>query len=250
MNLPDADHDAAPVARGVFATTHWSVVLAAGKGDAPDSEQALALLCRHYWYPLYAFVRQQGQDVHAAQDLTQEFFARLLARNWLAAADPDRGRFRTFLLTALKRFLANEWDRARAQKRGGGVQPLPLDFDAGEQRLVREPATAEAPDAIFVKRWALELLHRTLERLRAEYAGRGKGELFARLEDTLTGHRTDDTYGGIAHQLGLSEAAVKMQAMRLRRRFSELLREEIAHTVATPEDVEEELRFLSDALRR
>lgn len=231
-----------------FLTTHWSVVLSARAQHSSQSAAALEVLCRTYWHPLYAYVRRQGHSPADAQDLTQEFFARLLARNTVARADPARGRFRSFLLASLKHFLANEWDRVRAQKRGGSARFLTLDFDTAETRCVQPVAPGDTPDRAFDRQWALALLDVVLGRVRKEYADSGRDELFLGLKDTLTGGRSEIPYRELAARLGLSEGAVKVAAHRLRRRYRELLREEIASTVAGPEEVEEELKHLFAAL--
>jgi RNA polymerase sigma factor (sigma-70 family) len=228
----------------VFVTTHWSVVLAAGASDTTNARQALAKLCQAYWYPLYAFIRRRGFSPHDAEDLTQEFFARLLEHGWVAHADREKGRFRTFLLSALNHFLANEWDKARAQKRGGGATLLPLEFGPAETRYCREPADNTTPEQQFERRWAATLLDTVVERLRQECDEGGKQGLFAALHPCLVGERTAQPYDELAKKLGLSESAVKSAVHRLRQRYRELLREEIAQTVAGPDEVETELRHL------
>jgi RNA polymerase sigma factor (sigma-70 family) len=233
-------------AGAAFATTHWSVVLAAGKITGGD--EALAKLCQSYWYPLYAYVRRQGHEAPDAQDLTQEFFARLLAKNYLADVQRERGRFRSFLLASLKHFLANEWDKARAQKRGGGQEAVPIDTQSAETRYGVDPAHDATPDRDFDRRWAMALLDQVLANLRAEFVADGKQKLFEALKVTLTGDRSSVPYGEIATQLGMSEGAVKVAVHRLRQRYREQLRAEIAHTVAASQDVEEELRHLFAAL--
>jgi RNA polymerase sigma-70 factor (ECF subfamily) len=231
-----------------FATTRWSVVLAAGGGASPESEQALASLCEAYWYPLYAFVRRLGHQPDDAQDLTQAFFARVLEKGYLRAADPGRGRFRCFLLAALKHFLANERERARAHKRGGGRAVLPLDFQAGEQRYRLEPAHERTAGRLYERRWALTLLGQVLARLREEFARAGKAPLFDRLKAYLTGENASASYREVGAELGMSEGAVKVAVHRLRGRYRELLLGEIAQTVAAPEEVEEELLHLFEAI--
>jgi RNA polymerase sigma-70 factor (ECF subfamily) len=234
--------------RPVFVTTHWSVVLTAGRNDTTRARAALEQLCRNYWHPLYAYVRRSGHSPEEAQDLTQEFFARLLAQNTVARADPARGRFRSFLLGSLKHFLAHEWEKARAQKRGGGAQLIPLDFDTAESRWVQPVAPGDTPDRAFDRQWALALLDVVLGRVRKEYTDSGRDELFVGLKDTLTGGRSEIPYSELAARLGLSEGAVKVAAHRLRQRYRDLLRVEIASTVAGPEEVEEELKHLFAAL--
>lgn len=232
----------------MFVTTHWSVVLSARRKDSPQSAAALETLCRTYWYPLYAYVRRQGQPPPDAQDLTQEFFARLLQKDYLKAAAREKGRFRTFLIVALKRFLANEWDRARAQKRGGGQPLLSLDTELAEQRYRIEPVEGATADRVFERRWALTLLDRTMTRLREEFATGGKVAEFERLKACLTAERGEISYAKIAATLGVSEGAARVAVHRLRKRFREVFREEIAHTVSRPEDIEEEVRYLMSVL--
>lgn len=238
--------DVAP--RAAFVTTHWSVVLAAGRNETTQSRGALEQLCRVYWYPLYAHVRRRGRSPEDAQDLTQEFFARLLERQWLARADRACGRFRTFLLVALERFLANEWDRARAQKRGGGVPTLPLQWDTAETRYGREPADPRTPEQAFERRWAIALLDEVLRRLEAEQQAEGKADQFAALKPCLAGESASLSYAQIADATGLSEGAVKVAVHRLRHRYRELLRAEIAQTVGLAEDVDAEMRHLFQVL--
>lgn len=237
-----------PGASPAFVTTHWSVVLTAGRSDTTRARDALARLCQAYWHPLYAYVRRLGNSPPDAQDLTQEFFARLLAKNYLAAADESRGRFRSFLLTALKHFLANEWDKARAQKRGGGQVPIPIDFNTAETSCGFEPADTTTAEKIYERRWALTLLEQVLRRLREEYVHAGREKLFEQLKPTLTEASRTVRYAEIATRLGMSEGAVKVAVHRLRQRYREVLRAEIADTVASPAEVEDELRNLFAAL--
>jgi len=234
----------------IFATTHWSVVVQAGRPDSPEAARALAELCGVYWYPLYAYVRRQGFDVPAAQDLTQDFFAKLLEKNYVGIADRKRGKFRWFLLTAFKCFLANEWDRARAQKRGGGARALSFDEMTAEERYRHEPADVLTADQIYDRRWALDLLDRARRRLREEYEVAGKAERLTHLEPFLSGETSPNHYAQAALQLGLSEAAVRQEAHRFKKRFGQLLREEVARTVAQPDEVAEELRYLIDVVCR
>lgn len=228
----------------VFVTTHWSVVLTAGRTDTTSARDALAKLCQSYWYPLYAYVRRRGYSPEDAEDLTQEFFARFLEQNWVERADREKGRFRTFLLSAMSYFLSNEWDKARAQKRGGGVPLLPLEFDVAETRYSREPVDNVTPEQHFERRWVLALLEQVLNRLRTEYEQDGKAELFAALNPCLVGDGTSQPYAALAAKLGMSEGAVKSAVHRLRQRYRQLLREEIANTVAGPAEVDGELRHL------
>jgi RNA polymerase sigma factor (sigma-70 family) len=231
-----------------FATTRWSLVLAAGQRGSPQSSDALATLCVNYWYPLYAYVRRLGHDADEAQDFTQAYFARLLEKNDLAAADPGRGRFRAFLLTSLKHFLANEWDRARAEKRGGGRSVLSIDFGTAEERYRAEPSHDLTPEKIFERRWALVLLENVLARLHNESAQAGKADSFDRLKGFLTGEQAAVTYGKLAVELNTSEGAVKVAIHRLRRRYRELLRAEIEETVADSDEIDQEIRDLFSAL--
>lgn len=230
-----------------FATTRWSVVLTAGR-ETPGGRESLARLCQSYWFPLYAYVRRRGYSPEDAQDLTQAFFARLMEKNWIEAADRTKGRFRSFLLTAMKHFLADEWDRERAQKRGGG-QILPLEFATAETQYSREPADTDTPERIFERRWALTLLERTLAALREQYAAAGKLPLFEALKPFLTGDADPPRLRTIAGELGMTEGAVKVAIHRLRQKYRELLRGEIAQTVAGQGDVDGELAELQTALR-
>ena len=246
MNTTRTDAPRLPEAR--FLTTHWTAVLAAGRNDTTRARMALAQLCETYWYPLYVYVRRRGHSLHDAQDLTQEFFARLLEHNWLARADHAKGRFRTFLLTAMERFLANEWDKVRAQKRGGGQQFVPVQFEAAETRYGVEPADDRTPEQAFERRWALTLLDSVLQQLEAEFCAQGKTELFAALQPCLVGDRERLPYQELARQSGLSEGALRVAVHRLRGRYRELLRAEIANTVASAEEVEAEMRHLFNVL--
>jgi len=231
-----------------FVTTHWSVVLNARQKDSLNSEMALDALCRAYWYPLYAFVRRQGHSPADAQDLTQEFFARLLAKEWLSSADREKGRFRTFLMVALKRYLANEWDRAHREKRGGHAPHCPLDTELAEARFESEPAPGLTADRLYERRWALTLLESTMNRLREEFGQANKTAEFERLKVFLTADKSAIAYADVARDLGTSEGTARVAVYRMRRRFREVFREEVAHTVATAEDVDEELRYLMSAL--
>ena len=220
------------------------MVLSARDNDSPKSNEALETLCRTYWYPLYAFVRRHGQCPHDAQDLTQEFFARLLQKEYLKSAAQEKGRFRTFLLVALKRFLANEWDRQHAQKRGGGTATVSIDQELAESRFAAAPAHQLQPDLLFDRQWALTLLERTMTRLHNEYVSTGRAKLFELLRGCLVKDESALPYAEIAVRLNLTEAAVKMAVQRLRARYREILRAEIADTVVSPEEVEEEIRHL------
>jgi RNA polymerase sigma-70 factor (ECF subfamily) len=232
-----------------FAPTRWSVVLVAGHRSSPDSRRALALLCEAYWYPLYAYVRRRVSDADHAHDLTQAFFAELLAKNYVGSAKAQRGRFRAFLLTSLKHFLSKEWDKAKAQKRGGGKAPIPLDFESADSQYRIEPECALTAEQIYDREWALALLARILQRLEKESDDAGKAEQFRELKSFLIGEQTGATCSEIAGMLGTTEAAVKMAIHRMRRRYRELLREEIAETVSGPEEVEDEIRNLFATLQ-
>ena len=231
-----------------FPKTHWSEVLSASEPGSIRGAEALEELCRTYWYPLYAFVRRRGKSAADAQDLTQEFFARLLARHWLERADQARGRFRTFLLSALEHFLANEWDKERALKRGGAHQFVPLDLADAETRYSSEPARPLTPEQMFEHRWALILLDTVLEKLGEEYRAEGKADLFIALRPALVGHPSALSYPQLARALDLSEAGVRVAVHRLRQRYRNLLRAEIANTVASAEEVEAEMRHLFNVL--
>lgn len=237
-----------PHGRREFATTRWSLVLAARRRSTPDSRQALAELCTAYWNPLYAYIRRRGFQIAEAQDLTQEFFARLLEKQTLAGVAREKGRFRAFLLASLKNFLANSRRDERALKRrpAGGV--LSLDFAAAEERYRLEPLDMLSPEKLYERRWALALLEQTLEKLRGEYETSGKTGLFERLKPYLSAGREKTSYAGAAAELEMSEGAVKVAVHRLRRRYRELLRREVAQTVSDPDDLEEELQSLFKAL--
>jgi len=231
-----------------FALTRWSVVLAAGRSKSVEAQGALEQLCGTYWPPIYAFVRRQGYSPHDAQDLTQEFFTRLLQKNYLGAVDPAKGRFRSFLLAALKHFLANEWDKVKTLKRGGDQIVVSIHPHSAETSYAFEPVDHLTPEKLFDRRWALTLLQHVMERLRSEYAEAGKTAAFEQLKTTLTGERRSVPYAEIAAALETTEGAVKVAVHRLRQRYRELLRAEIAETVSRPEDIEEELRSLFAAL--
>jgi RNA polymerase sigma factor (sigma-70 family) len=236
-----------PASDAWFVTTHWSVVLSAREPASPQTSAALETLCRTYWYPLYAFLRRQGRPPHDAQDLTQGFFARLLQKDYLRAAAREKGKFRTFLLVALKRFLANEWDREHAQKRGGFALVIPIDQEFAESRLAADPSPNVQPDMLYDRQWAMTLLERTMAQLQEEYVASGRAKLFEYLQSCLGRDESALPYADIAARLNLTEPAVKMAVHRLRARYREILRAEIAHTVSSPEEVEEEVRHLFSA---
>ena len=231
-----------------FATTRWSIVLAAGQAVSKESQCALEALCKTYWLSVYAYVRRVVARVEDAQDLTQGFFAHLLEKDALAKADPERGRFRAFLLTALKNFLANERHKAQAEKRGGGKAALSLDFDAGESRCQIEPSHELTPERLFERRWVLTLLDLVLEQLRIELAHAGKEPHFEKLKAALTGEMSNTDYEQAAEALGLSAAAAKQAGYRLRKRYRELFRLEVARTVAVDSEVDDEIGRLLETL--
>jgi len=231
-------------ANRIFATTHWSVVLAAKEGDSQSVQEALERLCRTYWYPLYAYVRRRGYSPEDAQDLTQSYFASLLEKKYLDRADRERGRFRTFLLSSLENFLNNEWDRASAQKRGGGQRNISWDEQDAEGRYRTEPADELTPERIFEKRWAATLLGLVLKKMREEFIVSGKAELFEAIKPHLWSEGPATSYSQLSIRLNMTVVAVKVTVHRLRHRYRDLLRAEIAHTVATPAEVDDEIRHL------
>jgi RNA polymerase sigma-70 factor (ECF subfamily) len=220
------------------------MVLAAQDSAAPEARLALERLCQTYWYPLYAFVRREGYSSHDAQDLTQEFFARLLEKQYLAQVNPGKGKFRSFLLAALRHFLSDQRDRAQARKRGGQAVFISLDQDQAEERYQQEPREESTPEKIFERRWALAVLEQAQARLREEYQRTGKSEWHAQLKDYLTEELAAAACERLARHLQLSESAVRSALHRLRQRYAEVVREEIAHTVASPAEVDDELRYL------
>ena len=235
---------------GGFATTRWSLVLAAGRDLTAGSRAAMSELCELYWRPVYAFARRQGHDVDLAEDLTQAFFARLLEKHVVQAADPQRGRFRSFLLASFKHFVANERDRAHAQKRGSGQVIVGLDFESAEARYSAEPADALTPEAVFERQWAISVLDRVLGTLRDECAKAGKSAIFDQVRDLLGGDRSAGGYAAIADSLGTTEGAVKVHVHRLRRRYRDLLRAEIAATVSNESDIDDEIAYLMTTVSR
>jgi RNA polymerase sigma factor (sigma-70 family) len=231
-----------------FATTRWSIVLAAGQSEKEASRAALETLCRAYWFPIYAYVRRRVAQPDDAQELTQSFFTALLERNALAAADPDRGRFRAFLLASCKNFLASHWEHQNAQKRGGGRKLLALDFVEGEERIQLEPADRFTPERWFERQWALTLLDRVLGLLRDEFQRDGRAWQFELLKGFLSGQEPPLSHAQLGAELGVSEGAARVIVHRLRRRYRELLRAEIAQTVSGEEEVDDEIRRLFAAL--
>ncbi len=238
-NLPGA---------GRFATTHWSVVMAAGRPKSASYRQALETLCQTYWFPLYAYLRRHGYDSHQAEDYTQAFFAGMRPGGGLRLADPKRGKFRSFLLVSLKHFLSNERARARAKKRGGGRKVLSLDFQNAESQYALEPRDELSPEKLFERSWALTVLARTMARLQAEAISANKQKLFDRLKVYLTAEKSSVPYRDAAAELDMAESALRVAVHRLRKRYREMLRDEIAQTVTSDDQIDEEIRDLFAAL--
>jgi DNA-directed RNA polymerase specialized sigma24 family protein len=226
------------------------MVLLAGANDAGGGERALAKLCEIYWYPLYTYVRRRGYGHEESQDLTQGFFAQFLKKNSLLQANPARGRFRTFLLSSIENFLTNEWDRSMAQKRGRGQKPISWDEQDAEGRYLNEPVESMTPERIFEKRWAATLLELVLKRMRAEFLLSGRAELFEALKAHLWSEEPAMSYTHLAAQLNMTTVAIKVTVHRLRNRYRDLLRQEISHTVASPEEVNDEIRHLIQTMSR
>jgi RNA polymerase sigma factor (sigma-70 family) len=243
----DRNHQQQP-SRTWFATTRWSVVLTAGDKADAGSAGALQTLCQSYWYPLYAYVRQKGYGSQDAEDLTQSFFMHLLDKDRLGRLTRDKGKFRSFLLTALNHFLVDHWKRASAQKRGGGQSILRLDMQEAETRYRQEPVDTTTPERLFEQNWAVTLLNTVFEQLQQEQQAQGKGEQFEQLKFCLTGRRSAVPYAELAEKMKVSEGALKVLVHRLRLRYRELLRQEVAHTVSGPDEVEEELQYLRQIL--
>jgi len=231
-----------------FRTTHWSAVVAAGGESSPEAMRALSELCRTYWYPLYAYIRRKGHDVADAQDLTQEFFARFLEKNYFGQADRRKGKFRSFLLASLEHFLAKEWNRSHRLKRGGGQTIISWDHCNPEERYRLEPADDATPERIFERRWALAVLEQAMATLEAEYAAAGKKQLFEQLRPFISGQDDPAAYADLAVSLQMSEGAVRVAVHRLRQRYAESVRLEMERLVQKPEDIEAELRHLFAAL--
>ncbi len=232
----------------VFPSTRWSLVLAVSRKDVPESAAALEALCRAYWYPLYAYVRRCGQPPHDAQDLTQEFFHRLLEKRWLDSADRAKGKLRSFLIVALKNFMAHEWRRASAQRRGGGQSPVPFDTEFAESRLAADPSAGLAADETYDREWALTLLDLTVNRLRGEFLAAGKSGDFEALKGCLMAGRGMVDYATVANRLGVNAGAARVAVHRLRKRFRDVYREEISQTLADSTELDGELRHLAAAL--
>lgn len=229
--------------------TRWSIVLNARAGDE-QSERALAEICEAYWFPLYVFVRRSGQPAEDAEDLTQSFFAKLIEKDYLEKADKERGRLRSFLLASLKNFMADEWDKSQAQKRGGGKQLVSIDQAEAEERYALEPKDDASPDRQFEKRWALTLLENIVDELRQEFAASGKEETFNALQPFLAWNSADESYADVSGRIGVSENAARVTVFRMRKRFGELMRLSIAETVSTEEEVDEEMKFLMGVIAR
>jgi RNA polymerase sigma-70 factor (ECF subfamily) len=249
MPEPDQKDGVEHASAAVFATTHWSVVLAAGQSGSEAQAAALEQLCRAYWYPLYAYIRRRGHGPDDAQDLTQEFFLRLIEKNWLSRVTPEGARFRSYMLTMVKGFLANAHDRAQAAKRGGGQIIVPLDPEQAEARFTSEPATTETPETVFERRWALAVLDEALARLRAETKAADKARQFEQLQPFLSREPDEGEYATLAGQLGLTTGAIGVAVHRLRQRYRETLRATVADTLSDPGQVDEELRHIFAALR-
>lgn len=235
--------------KGWFTTTHWSVVLTAGDSQSPQAGAALDRLCRSYWYPLYAYVRRRGHDAETAKELTQEFFALLLGKHLLAGVDPTKGKFRSWLLGVMNHFLAHEWAKVRAQKRGGGQPAFSLDDAVADERYRLDPADESTPEKIFDRRWAFTVLDQAATRLREEYEAAGKGALYPTLKGFVSAESQPVSYEEAARHLGLSPGAVKSAIHRLRQRYQELIRDEIAQTVTSAAEVDEEIRYLLAVIR-
>ena len=246
------EHDSLePEAARQFEDTHWSVVIAAAGGPAASgATAALATLCRHYWYPLYGFVRRRGYGHHDAEDLTQAFFTTLLEKNYLADANQERGKFRTFLLAAMKHYLANDWNRHKTKKRGGAFQFVPFDEDSAERYEIESSGHEMTPEEHYERRWAMTVLEQGMQRLRNSYKGNDQQALFEALKPSLIQGDGEASLAEIADSLGMNPGALKVAAHRLRRRFRKAIREEIENTVASPDDVEAEFEHLRNTISR
>ena len=250
MSSPEPDNHIGEIRESRFATTSWSIVLAAGQCASRESRLALETLCETYWLPVYAYARRLAGSIDEAEDLTQGFFVHLLEKDAIAKATKDRGRFRAFLLTAMKNFVANDRDKFRAEKRGGGRHVLSLDFAAGESRCQIEPSIQVTPETLFERRWVLTLLDQVLDRLRMELAETGKEALFANLKGALLGEMTQPDYELAAAALGIPTAAASQAAYRMRKRYRELFRQEVARTVENDADIDDEIGQLLEMLGR
>jgi RNA polymerase sigma-70 factor (ECF subfamily) len=239
----------APNEADIFATTHWTVVLAAGRRHTPQSDHALEELCRTYWFPLYAYVRRRGHTKEDAEDLTQSFFERFLEKNYLEGLSAERGRFRAFLLASLKHFLANEWDKSQRQKRGSAATHLSLDWQTADTQFQLAATAEPSPDKAFDREWAVALLDKVIKRLQVECEADGRTRQFAQLKTFLTAGKGELSHADAARTLGVDEGAVRVAVHRLRKRYRQLLRDEIAQTLADPAQVDEEMRALFGAFR-
>lgn len=246
---PDAQGERRLPRAALFSNTHWTVILQAAQSGTPQAEVALEKLCRTYWLPLHTYVRRRGYAPHDAEDLTQEFFVRLLERRFLAGVSPEKGRFRSFLLASMNHFLANEWDRARAEKRGGKLDFISIDEASVESIHARETMADVSAQRTFDRRWAVTLLHEAMTRLQAETTAAGKGALFGKLKGFLETEPAEGEYARVAAELGWIQGAVAVGVHRLRVRYRELVTEEVAHTVADTADVEDEMKQLFAALQ-
>jgi len=249
VNLPKNSDFGIPTSSPVFATTHWTVVLTAQQEDSSRAFEALSELCRTYWYPLYAYVRRRGHNEDDAKDLSQEFFARLLEKNYLRFVAREKGKFRSFLQASMNHFLAKEWSRANCQKRGGGCVIVSLNDDTAENQYRQEPATDVTPEKLFERQWALTSLERAMTRVRQEFVDGGKAPLFDELKACISGGRNSEGYAEVAARLEISVGAVGVAVHRLRKRYGEILRDEIAQTVSSSEEVDEEIRHLFQVLK-
>lgn len=247
MDSPAQDPSLVPKNRA-FTTTQWSVVISAAQNSSPDSKRALESLCESYWYPLYAYVSRRVPDTHEAHDLTQAFFADLLENNIVDAATPERGRFRAFLLTAFKNFLSKHWEKARAQKRGGGRSPLAFDFESADSRLRIDPEGGLTAEQLYERKWTVIILELVLKRLQEEFRESGKADQFEELKGFLIGDHQGCTYADVAGRQKTTAAAAKMAVSRMRTRYRQLLREEIAQTISEPDQIDDEIRNLFGSL--
>jgi RNA polymerase sigma-70 factor (ECF subfamily) len=249
--MTDTSRQSARAGHYRFDSTQWSLVLSAAQGSSPEADQALSILCSVYWPPLYAYIRRKGYAVPEAQDLTQAFFVRLMEKNYLQDVQRGRGKFRSFLLASLKHFLANEWDRAQTQKRGGGISIVPLEMESAEEQYIAERTDYLTPEKIYERRWALTLIDRVFRQLEKEFEVSGRTPIFAQLKTFITESENRIPHRQIAAELGMTEGAVKVAVHRLRRRYRDLMRAEVGRTIASPansDEVDDELRYLLSAL--